>query len=94
MSREVFVTPIFEKQKKKLKKNQLEILDEAVRSIIEDPEVGEEKKGDLSGVFVYKFKMFTQEYLLGYEFDDERIILLAVGVHENYYKKLKKQRKR
>jgi hypothetical protein len=52
--------------------------------------VGEEKKGDLSGVYVYKFKIHHQEYLLAYEWIPQERLLLALGVHENFYRDLKK----
>jgi len=52
--------------------------------------VGEEKKGDLSGVFVYKFHIHHQEILLAYEKRPQYILLLALGVHENFYRDLKK----
>ena len=43
---QVFQTPLFSKIKKKLKKNQIKDLDNAVREIIKNPEIGEQKKGD------------------------------------------------
>jgi type I restriction-modification system DNA methylase subunit len=42
---QVFQTPLFSKIKKKLKKNQIKDLDNAVREIIKNPELGEQKKG-------------------------------------------------
>ncbi|MBA4696123.1 MAG: type II toxin-antitoxin system RelE/ParE family toxin [Legionella sp.] len=36
-------------------------------SIIKNPNIGKKKKGDLSRVFVYKFKISHQEYLFAYE---------------------------
>ncbi|MDP1603723.1 MAG: type II toxin-antitoxin system RelE/ParE family toxin [Legionella sp.] len=43
----------------------------------------------LSGVYVYKFKISHQQMLLAYEWDYESRILLALGVHENFYRDLK-----
>jgi len=54
-------------------------------------EVKEEKKGDLAGVFVYKFKMHHQEILLAYEWIPRERLLLALGVHENFYRDLKQR---
>ena len=50
------------------------------------------KKGDLDGVYVYKFKMVKQLTLLAYEFyeEDLRLVMLSVGSHENFYKKMKR----
>lgn len=59
--------------------------------------VGEEKRGDLLGVFVYKFKfkLNSQETLLAYELGPnkvtpEDVVLLGVGPHENFYAQLKR----
>ena len=60
------------------------------RAIIQDPEIGEGKKGGLAGVFVYKFKIHHQEMLLAYEWNPEQRLLLALGVHENFYQGLKR----
>jgi len=54
---EVIQSPIFAKQKKKLKKNQIKKLDEAIKTIMADPKIGNAKSGDLQGVRVYKYKL-------------------------------------
>lgn len=54
---EVLQTPTFKKQVKKLHANQKKALDHAVLRIINDPQIGMLKKGDLAGVQVYKFHM-------------------------------------
>ena len=87
---EILQTPIFAKNKKKLKKNQIKDLDEAVQEIVKHPEIGERKIGDLSGIWVYKFRMVKQEHLLAYQWDSGKRILIALGVHENFYRDLKK----
>ena len=71
------------------------VLDQAVREIANDPFVGEEKRGDLVGVFVHKFKLNHQETLLAYELNPdkqhpEEVVLLGVGPHENFYTQLKR----
>lgn len=87
---EVLQTAIFAKRKKRLKKNQLNDLDEAIRKIVKNPTIGEKKAGDLSDIWVYKFRMVKQEYLLAYQWDPSKRILIALGVHENFYRDLKK----
>ncbi|AMA08720.1 type II toxin-antitoxin system RelE/ParE family toxin [Picosynechococcus sp. PCC 73109] len=87
---EVYQTPSFTKKKKKLRKTEIADLDNAVKAIIENPEIGVQKKGDLADVWVYKFKMAKQENLLAYKWDAEKRILIALGVHENFYRDLKK----
>ena len=54
--REIIQSPVFAKQKKKLHKNQIGDLDNAVKTIFENPSIGEMKIGDLQGIRVYKFK--------------------------------------
>lgn len=84
--------PAFKKVYKKLKAQEKIKVNDAIRAIIREPEIGQEKKGDLSGVFVYKFKIHNQEILLAYEWDSKQRLLLALGVHENFYRDLKRRR--
>lgn len=80
----------FKKAYKRLHANEKEEVNKAIHTIIKHPEIDREKKGDLAGVFVYKFKMNGQERLLAYEWDAKERILLVLGVHENYYRDLKR----
>lgn len=75
---------------KKLYNNQKDAVDQAVAEIIRDPAIGEAKKGDLSGVYVYKFDCVNQLFLLAYEYDPTTRALLLVGTHENFYRNLKR----
>ncbi|MHA7841289.1 MAG: type II toxin-antitoxin system RelE/ParE family toxin [Gammaproteobacteria bacterium] len=84
--------PAFKKAYKKLHPQPKISVDNAIRDIVNDPTIGEEKKGDLSKVYVYKFKVHRQEMLLAYEWDPQERILLALGVHENFYRDLKKKK--
>ena len=87
----VLVTPTFERAVKKLHKQQKAALDEAVRTIVGQPEAGETKVGDLAGVQVYKVRMGTLLCLLAYRVLDENTLkLLMVGPHENFYRDLKR----
>jgi len=90
MMRKVLQTRTFANNKKKLHKNQIKELDEAVRTIVEAPEVGEQKKGDLQSVYVYKCKITKKLFLIAYQFDETTLTLLMVGPHENFYRDLKK----
>lgn len=76
---------------KKLHPNQKKDLDKAVKIIISDPGIGDAKVGDLSGIFVYKFKMVKQITLIAYTYNDQIITLtlLKLGSHENFYRDLK-----
>ncbi|MCP4374445.1 MAG: type II toxin-antitoxin system RelE/ParE family toxin [Deltaproteobacteria bacterium] len=85
----VFQSSSFSKKVKKFKKNKKEKLDTAVKEIIETPSIGVEKKGDLRGIFVHKFKIQKTLYLLSYRLIEQNLELIMIGAHENYYKDLK-----
>lgn len=86
-------TVLFAKQKKKLHAHQINILDEAVKTILLNPKTGEQKQGDLSHIRVYKFKMVSQKWFLAYSYTDKQIILHTLGSHENFYRDLKRSLK-
>jgi hypothetical protein len=88
----VLQMPLFKRTYKKLKPNQQEATNQAVTAIVEDPMLGESKKGDLNGVYVYKFDCINEQFLLAYEWNPTTRILLALGVHENFYRDLKRNR--
>jgi len=81
--------PAFKKIYKKLPASQQQIVDQAIDAIIKNPKIGQEKKGNLAGIFVYKFLINRQETLLTYEWDPTQRILLLLGTHENFYRSLK-----
>jgi len=85
----IYQSRLFEKKVKKMTKAEKEALDREVRNIAENPNIGEEKKGDLKGVFVHKFKLETNSYLLAYRKADKDLELVMIGSHENYYRDLK-----
>lgn len=82
----------FARAYKKLHDNVAADVDAAIEVVAADPAVGERKKGDLSELWVYKFRSQNQLYLLGYTVDDDvRLVYLeAVGPHENFYRDLKR----
>ena len=88
----VIQTLTFQRQIKKLHKNQKLDLDKAIHEIINNTDLGEMKKGDLHGIQVYKFYMTNQLTLLAYEFFDTQLQLhlLMLGAHENFYRDLKR----
>ncbi len=83
-------TPHFRRNYKRLHSNQIKSVNEAILHIFSNLQCGEEKKGDLAGVRVYKFRVLDQQFLIAYEYDNEILFLLALGVHENFYRDLKK----
>jgi len=68
-----------------------------VAEVSSNPRLGQQKQGDLQGVFVYKFRFNAQEYLMAYKFDHLAgeteitwIEFCQIGSHENFYMQLKK----
>jgi mRNA-degrading endonuclease YafQ of YafQ-DinJ toxin-antitoxin module len=88
----ILQTPTFKKTVKKLHNNQKKDLDEAIKAIAADPALGQQKKGDLAFLRVYKFKMAKQQALLGYSFNEGELVLelMALGSHENFYRDMKR----
>ncbi|RUO77515.1 type II toxin-antitoxin system RelE/ParE family toxin [Idiomarina seosinensis] len=91
---QVLQTPTFKKAVKKLRPSQKQELDNAIKELIEDPLLGQLKKGDLGFLRVYKFKMAKQLILLGYSYHEGHLTLelMALGAHENFYRDIKRKR--
>lgn len=83
-------TKNFSKQKKKLHPNQINELDKVIKKIAENPKIGEQKKGDLHSIYVYKFKIHHHEILIAYSISKDSILLIGLGSHENFYRDLKR----
>jgi mRNA-degrading endonuclease YafQ of YafQ-DinJ toxin-antitoxin module len=88
----VSTTPRFDRAIKKITPAEKKALDGAVKSIMVEPFKGEAKKGDLSGIQVIKFKHLKQQMLLAYSvsLDGTQLVLMGYGVHENFYRDLKR----
>ena len=87
---DIIQSPTFAKQKKKLKKNQVKKLDDALKTTMANPEIGDLKKGDLQGIRVYKYKVGNNLVLLAYEIDGSTLYLYSFGSHQNFYRELSK----
>lgn len=95
MALKVLDTPSFRRVLKKMVARDKKVVDQAVCDIAADPSRGEEKKGDLAGIFVYKFKVNKQEVLLAYRLQPNKlkpleVVLLSLGSHENFYSEMKR----
>lgn len=77
---------------KRFHPNQLRDVHQALDRILHEPTIGEPKKGDLTGLFVYKFPAVGQEFLIAYTLDDlkKEVTFEAAGPHENFYRDLKR----
>lgn len=85
----VVQSPLFAKRVKKFHKAQKEELDIQIKKILKNPELGQEKKGDLKGIYVYKYKVKDAQFLLAYRMKHDVLELIMIGEHENYYRDLK-----
>ena len=77
---------------KRLHPNQLRAVHESLDQVRREPAIGELKKGDLKELFVYKFLLLGQNFLIAYTIDDlkNEITFEAVGLHENFYRDFKR----
>ena len=87
-------TPRFSRLYKKLGKRQLIALHEAMDQVIKDPNAGQQKVGDLSELFVFKYKLGSEEWLLGYTINASKNVITwhAIGHHENFYRDVKRNK--
>lgn len=85
-----YQSPTFFRYIKKVDKKFKTEIDTQVRFIAENPEVNEQKKGDLQEIRVHKFKYSNCLYLIAYKQEDDEIQLVMLSTHENFYRDLKK----
>ena len=87
-------TPRFSRLYKKLGKRQLSALHEAMDLVLKHPQSGQRKVGDLSELYVFKYKLGSEEWLLGYTLHTSKKIITwhAIGHHENFYRDVKKSK--
>jgi mRNA-degrading endonuclease RelE of RelBE toxin-antitoxin system len=87
----VLTTPRFDRSVKKLRELEKKALDEAVKTVITNADIGELKKGDLAGLRVYKYRFNKEQMLLAYAANkaEQVVILMGYGTHENFYRDLK-----
>lgn len=82
---------------KKLKDRKLKSLyKKAIDEICEDYTIGQEKTGDLSGIYGYDIYYNKVNYELAYmieRIDEEIIVVIMAGTRENFYEQLKRYMK-
>jgi len=91
---EISQMPPFKNYVKKLPRHLQQVVLDAVEDVVENTEIGEPKKGDLGGFYVYKFRMGRQLILMGYRVENDCLVLYQAGPHENFYRNLKKYLKK
>ena len=88
---QILQTNRFKKAYKKLHSNQLAEVNNAIDQVINNPEIGERKKGSLSWLRVYKFTVLGQLTLLGYSVEKNGEVIITfveLSSHENFYRDL------
>ncbi|GHU85852.1 addiction module toxin RelE [Clostridia bacterium] len=72
---------------KRLRKEFFETIDK----ILANPTIGKPKKGDLKGRLCYGFYYDRTEYRVSYRvINNETLLIVTVGTHENFYRDLKR----
>ena len=89
---QIIQSNLFKQTYKKLSSNVRSVVNENIKQIVNNPAIGVIKAGDLTGVYVHKFKSAQHLYLLAYDYDpmQEMVYLIALGSHQNFYDKVKK----
>ena len=86
--------PQVKKDLKKIDKSvQLEIKDFHIPKILNDPYIGDELTGDLTGIRSYHFKKDRVQYRISYIIDEtkEIINILMIGKRESFYDILRRR---
>jgi putative component of toxin-antitoxin plasmid stabilization module len=94
----VIYLPAFESYIKKIKDKVLkEKIRNAVAEIRENPNLGEAKKGDLSGILCYDIYYQKTNYEIAYSIshqeDGSILVVIMAGTRENFYEVLKRYMK-
>jgi mRNA interferase RelE/StbE len=85
----IYQSGSFEKKVKKMSKQEKNKQDREISKIAAATDTGDEKKGDLRGVYVHKFELKSIRHLLAYRIFNGDLELIMLGPHENYYRDLK-----
>jgi mRNA interferase RelE/StbE len=85
---QILQSGLFRKKVRKFGEQEKRILDSQIRKILNDPSIGQKKRGDLKDVLVHKFKVHATQFLLSYRVVGDHLELITIGPHENYYRDL------
>lgn len=92
MSAQVYLTNTATKAQKKLDKPLRERVLKALYEISSGPEEkGEKLTQPLTGIYSHHIKYQGKEFRIAYQYNSETdcVIILLIGPHENFYKKVK-----
>ena len=88
----VFLTRTADKAQRKMDKPLRVIIRDALERLCSDPErLGERLTQPLTSVFSHHIKYQGKEFRIAYQLspESESIVVLLIGPHENFYRKLK-----
>lgn len=88
----LLLTRSADKAQKKLDKPLRQKIKDALMRLIHAPfDLGEALKCPLTGTYSHHIKYQGREYRIAYQVDEaaERLVVLLIGPHENFYRKLK-----
>src|SRR5271170_3568933 len=88
----LYLTRTADKAQRKLDKQLRIRIKEALLRLMEDPEnLGERLSQPLTSVMSYHINYQGKEFRIGYYLclETEQIVILLIGPHENFYRKLK-----
>ena len=92
-----FLPPAAKYLKKLKDKNLKQRYKDAIEKIRENPEIGEQKTGDLTGTFGYDIFYNRTNYELAYTIeignDGKAVVVIMAGTRENFYEQLKRYMK-
>ncbi|MCJ8312082.1 MAG: type II toxin-antitoxin system RelE/ParE family toxin [Saccharospirillaceae bacterium] len=77
---DVYESRRFTKALDKLTESDLVVVEDEIEKIILDPEIGTQKKGGLSHLWVHKFKMDRLQVLLGYSWFEGKLELYLLNI--------------
>lgn len=94
MTYELRTTPKVDRYLKKIKEKPLkDLFKQSIRDVIAEPyEVGERKSSDIADYFCCDFRYKGTSYRIAYDIKEEieTVVIVTVGVRENFYEDLKR----
>lgn len=89
-----YLSPARRYFKKLVEKQLKEAYLEGIRAIRSDPSIGEQKQGDLRGIYGYDISYQGRNYEIAYRVEENEegalIVVILAGTRENFYEALKR----
>ena len=65
------------------------LIDQEIMRLARNPAAGDEKKGELGGVFIHRFRVLDSPHILAYQLIGDDLELIMVGPRVDYYRESK-----